>query len=63
MESFRTTLAFVVGLTLVVTGILDECPRIGAIAIGLLVMGVFSVPEALTLIRGTNGSSKGTDNE
>lgn len=52
MEWFRTTLAFVVGLLLVVFGIIDTCPRIGAIAVGLLLMGVFTVPEALRVIRG-----------
>jgi hypothetical protein len=38
---------------LVIFGVTDACPRIGAIAIGLLMMGLFTVPEALTVIRGT----------
>jgi hypothetical protein len=45
-----------VGIALVVFGITDACPRIGAIAVGLLMMGVFSVPEAIAVIRGTNAS-------
>jgi hypothetical protein len=57
MATFRMTLAFVVGLALVVAGIMDECPRIGAIAVGLLLMGVFTVPEALHMIRGTTGGT------
>lgn len=52
MQTFRTTLAFCAGLALVVFGITDQCPRVGAIAVGLLLMGVFTVPEALHLIRG-----------
>jgi hypothetical protein len=52
MEAFRRTFAFVVGTLLVVFGVMDECPRIGAIAVGLLMMGVFTVPEALGVIRG-----------
>jgi uncharacterized membrane protein len=52
MEAFRRTIAYLVGLALVVGGIMDECPRVGAIAIGLLLMGVFSVPQALGIIRG-----------
>jgi hypothetical protein len=51
-NTFRRTLAFVVGTLLVVFGITDACPRIGAIAVGLLLMGVFTVPEALKVIRG-----------
>ena len=35
-------------------GVTDDCPRIGAIAVGLLMMGLFTVPEALGVIRGTN---------
>jgi hypothetical protein len=38
---------------LVIFGVTDQCPRIGAIAVGLLIMGVFTVPEALAVIRGT----------
>ena len=53
-NTFRRTLAFVVGIALVVFGIIDSCPRIGAIAVGLLLMGVFTVPEALGVIRGKN---------
>ena len=52
LDTFRKTLAFLVGLALVVFGIGDECPRVGAIAVGLLLMGVFTVPEALRVIRG-----------
>jgi hypothetical protein len=54
LSAFRRTIAFLVGILLVVFGITDACPRIGAIAVGLLMMGVFSVPEAIGVIRGTN---------
>ena len=52
METFRKTFAFVAGVGLVFFGVLDDCPRVGAITIGLLMMGVFTVPEAMKLIRG-----------
>ena len=54
MEGFRRTLAFVSGVILVFFGVTDDCPRIGAIAIGLLMMGLFTVPEAMRVIRGTS---------
>jgi hypothetical protein len=54
VETFRRTLAFIAGLFLVIFGVTDACPRIGAIAIGLLMMGLFTVPEALGVIRGPN---------
>jgi hypothetical protein len=49
-DIFRRTLAFVIGLLIVLMGLLDECPRLGAIGVGLLLMGVFTVPEALGMI-------------
>lgn len=63
MESFRKTLAFIVGMLLVVFGITDACPRIGAIAVGLLMMGVFTVPEAIGVIRGTSTPDERKKNE
>ena len=61
MDVFRRTLAFVVGLAIVIAGISDKCPRVGAIVVGLLLMGVFTVPEALGVIgrvAGRNGNGK-----
>jgi hypothetical protein len=52
VESFRRTLAFVAGVVMVFFGVTDDCPRVGAIAVGLLMMGLFTVPEALRVIRG-----------
>jgi hypothetical protein len=52
VEAIRRTLAFLAGVVLVVFGVVDDCPRIGAIAVGLLMMGLFTVPEALAVIRG-----------
>ena len=49
-DVFRRTIAFVIGLVIVFFGLVDECPRVGAIAIGLLLMGVFTVPEALGIV-------------
>jgi hypothetical protein len=52
LDAFRRTLAFIVGLAIVVAGLMHECPRIAAIAVGLLLMGVFTVPEALGIVKG-----------
>jgi hypothetical protein len=46
-------MAFLSGIVLVFFGVTDDCPRIGAIAVGLLMMGLFTVPEAMKVIRGT----------
>jgi len=51
--------AFFVGAAIVVGGLIDECPRVGAIAVGLLMMGVFSVPEAMRFIQGRSNGSEG----
>jgi hypothetical protein len=58
MDQFRRTLAFLSGIMLVVFGVTDECPRVGAIAVGLLMMGVFTVPEAIGVIRGESSAKK-----
>ena len=54
METFRRTLSFIAGVIMVFFGVTDDCPRIGAIAVGLLMMGLFTVPEAMRVIRGTS---------
>jgi hypothetical protein len=59
MESFRNTLAFIAGVVLVFFGVTDDCPRVGAIAVGLLMMGLFTVPEAMRVIRGTGRDDRG----
>jgi hypothetical protein len=59
METFRRTVSFFAGLVIVVGALLDECPQVAAIAVGLLLMGVFTVPEALGIVR---GMLKGDDN-
>jgi hypothetical protein len=59
LDRFRGTFAFLVGAAIVVGGLIDECPRVGAIAVGLLMMGVFSVPEAMRFIQGRNGNGNG----
>jgi hypothetical protein len=53
VEGFRKTVAFLSGVILVFFGVTDDCPRIGAIAVGRLMMGLFTVPEAMRVIRGT----------
>lgn len=50
METFQRLVSFLVGVLIVVFAIFDECPRLGAIIVGLLLMGVFTVPEALKLL-------------
>jgi hypothetical protein len=52
MDGFRRMLSFLVGLAIVVAGLKHECPRVATIVIGLLLMGMFSVPEALEIIKG-----------
>lgn len=52
MDALRKTIAFIVGVAIVTVGITDKCPRVGAIVVGLLMMGVFTAPEALDVIRG-----------
>jgi hypothetical protein len=52
VDDFRRTVAFLSGVILVFFGVTDDCPRIGAIAVGLLMMGLFTVPEAMRVIRG-----------
>jgi hypothetical protein len=52
VEAFRKTLAFLAGMFLVIFGVTDSCPRIGAIAVGLLMMGLFTVPEVMKVVRG-----------
>ena len=54
MESVRKMLAFFIGLLIVIVGVMDDCPRVGAITIGLLLSGIFTVPEAIGIIRGKN---------
>ena len=53
MQNFRTFLSFLTGLFLVVVSVLDECPRVGELLIGLLLMGVFTVPEVIGILRKT----------
>ena len=52
LDAFRRTLAFLAGLGIVVGGLINECPRVAGIAVGLLLMGVFTVPEALGFVKG-----------
>lgn len=63
MDAFRKTFGFVVGALIVVFSVLDNCPRVGAIAVGLLMMGVFSVEEAIKFFRGpsTQGGRDGSN--
>ena len=52
METFRRTVSFLAGLVIVIGALLDECPRVADIAVGLLLMGIFTVPEALGIVKG-----------
>jgi hypothetical protein len=54
MEAFQKIVAFLVGAFLVLIAVLDECPRAAVIGVGLVLMGVFSVNEGLSIIRGTS---------
>lgn len=51
-DAFRRMLTFLCGLVIVLVSFLQECPRPAAIAIGLLLMGVFSVPEVIGFVKG-----------
>jgi hypothetical protein len=55
VDQFRKTVAFLSGILLVFFGITDDCPRVGAIAVGLLMMGLFTVPEVMKVVRGPSG--------
>jgi hypothetical protein len=59
VESFRKTVAFLAGIALVWFGVTDDCPRVGAIAVGLLMMGLFTVPEVMKVVRGPTGGDAG----
>jgi hypothetical protein len=52
--AFRNTVAFLAGVALVMFGVTDDCPRVGAIAVGLLMMGLFTVPEVMKVVRGND---------
>jgi hypothetical protein len=51
LEVFQKTTSFIVGLLIVVAAIMNECPRLAAISIGLLMMGLFTVPEAFWYLK------------
>jgi hypothetical protein len=53
METFRRAISVIVGAILVLGGVLDECPRVAAVAVGLLLLGAFTAPEALKVVRGS----------
>lgn len=53
LEAFRRTLTFLLGLTIVFGAVRDVCPRPLVFGIGLILMGVFTVPEAFEFIKGT----------
>ena len=63
MESFRKFLSILIGGLLIVGGIVDECPRVATVAVGLLLIGAFTVPEALGVLRGTLGGEKRREDE
>jgi len=63
MEAFRKTISFLAGLILVLFGVFDECPRLGIIVIGLLLMGVFTVPEAISVMKGGPVKDSGSEDE
>ena len=61
MESFRKFLSILIGGLLILGGIVDECPRVATVAVGLLLIGAFTVPEALSIVRGTLGEKRRED--
>jgi len=65
VDGFRRFISFFAGLFLVLAGILGDCPRFGAIVVGLLLMGMFTVPEALSIAKGRtmNNSISEEDDE
>lgn len=50
LERFRTVLGFISGLILVVSGLLNERPRAFSVVIGLSLMGVSTIPEAVGVV-------------
>lgn len=51
LDGFRRMVSFIVGLLIVIAAIADACPRFAAISIGLLLMGIFTVPEAFWFLK------------
>jgi hypothetical protein len=49
MEVFRRSVAFLVGVYIVAIGLTDTCPRVGDVIIGLLLMGIITIPEAFRI--------------
>jgi hypothetical protein len=58
MEMFRKGVSIGIGGFLVIGGIIDECPRVATVAVGLLLMGAFTVPEAIGFIKGGIGDKR-----
>jgi hypothetical protein len=58
LKKIQSTLAFLTGLFIVVMGLVNECPRVAGIAVGLLLMGVFTVPEVIGIVKGGIGGTK-----
>jgi hypothetical protein len=52
LDAFRKVLAFVSGIVLVISGLLNERPRAATIVIGLSLMGTFTIPEAFGMVKG-----------
>ena len=63
MDGFRRIISFLAGLFLVLIGILGDCPRFGAIVVGLLLMGMFTVPEALGVLKGRTLNNSGSEDD
>lgn len=54
-DTLRKTISFLVGLLIVIAAVMNECPRLLAISIGLLLMGLFTVPETFWFLKGQYG--------
>lgn len=51
LDAIQRILTFLVGSLVLIGGILDDCPRPAVIAVGLLLMGIFTVPQAVSIVK------------
>jgi hypothetical protein len=64
MEILRQVVSFIVGLLMLLLGLFGPCTHVGYIVLGLLLMGIFTIPEVMKLFyprRVSDGINEGED--
>jgi hypothetical protein len=51
VETFQKLMSFLAGMLILIGALVDECPRIPAAVVGLILMGVFTVPDAMVFFK------------